>query len=184
MKELTLITGNQGKVKEFSRLLGFEVKSEKITLPEIQSTSVEEVARVKAETAYLSLQRPVFVDDTGLYITAWGELPGALIAWFLDNVGNEGILKMMKGWEVRDAKVVTALGYCDENGARVFTGELQGEIAHSLKGENGFGYDPIFIPKGQSDTFAEMSSEQKDAISMRAQAAAKLRHYFNLARLS
>lgn len=183
MKEITLITGNPGKAQEFSRLLGIKVHNEKIPVPEIQSTDVSVVARIKAETAYKVLGRPVFVDDTGLYIDAWGQLPGALIAWFIDNVGNEGILKMLDGWESRDAKVVTALGYCDEHGSRVFVGELYGKIASSVRGENGFGYDPIFQPKGYHKTFAEMSNEEKDAISMRALAAQKLRDYFNLSQL-
>lgn len=181
MKDLTLITGNQGKAREFSQLLGFEIRTEKIPLPEIQSTDVEEVAKIKAETAYMQLKRPVFVDDTGLYIQAWGQLPGALVAWFLDNVGNEGILKMLKDWDQRNATVKTALGYCDNRGARVFVGELPGEIAHSLRGENGFGYDPIFIPKGQHKTFAEMTEADKNVVSMRAVAAKRLRDYLNLA---
>lgn len=171
MKEITLITGNVGKAKEFERLLGIEVHNQRIELPEIQATDVTKVAKVKAEAAYSILQKPVFVDDTGLYINAWGELPGALIAWFLDNVGNEGILKMLEGWDNRTAKVVTALGFCDENGSQVFVGELNGLIAETSKGESGFGYDPIFVPENQSKTFAEMTAEEKDAISMRAQAA-------------
>lgn len=182
MKDLTLITGNPGKAREFSQLLGFEVRAEKLPLPEIQSTDVEEVAILKAETAYAHLKRPVFVDDTGLYIHAWGQLPGALIAWFLDNVGNEGILRMLHSWDRREATVKTALGYCDSNGARVFTGELPGTIAHSLRGENGFGYDPIFIPKGQGKTFAEMTQEEKNIVSMRAVAARRLHDYWSLAR--
>lgn len=181
MKDLTLITGNPDKAREFSQLIGFGVQTEKLPLPEIQSTDVEEVARIKAETAYEHLKRPVFVDDTGLYIHAWGQLPGALIAWFLDNVGNPGLLKMLKDWDKRDATVKTALGYCDSRGVRVFTGELAGVIAHSPQGNNGFGCDQIFIPKGHGKTFAEMTEADKNVISMRAVAAAKLRNYINLA---
>lgn len=175
MKEINLITGSPGKAKEFERLLGIEVHNQKVELPEIQATDVAKVAKFKAEAAYKALQKPVLVDDTGLYIDAWGDLPGALIAWFLENVGNDGILKMLEGWDNRAAKVVTALGYCDENGSQVFVGELNGSIAEMSKGENGFGYDPIFIPENQSKTFAEMTAEEKDTISMRARAAHLLR---------
>lgn len=177
MHDITLITGNAGKVAEISRLLGIEVHGQKVPLPELQATDVREVARAKAQAAYDQLRRPVLIDDTGLYIDAWGELPGALVAWFLDNVGCEGLLKMLEGWSERSARVVTALGYCDEHGVQVFDGELRGSIAMELRGENGFGYDPIFIPEGKDLTFAELSSEQKDAISMRALAAAKLRDF-------
>jgi XTP/dITP diphosphohydrolase len=66
MKELILITGNAGKAKEFERLLGIEIHNQKIELPEIQATDVAVVAQAKAEAAYKILQKPVFVDDTGL----------------------------------------------------------------------------------------------------------------------
>lgn len=174
MNTLSIVSGNQGKITEFTRLLGRNIEGKTLELPEIQSTDVREVAQAKAEAAYAQLGTPVFVDDTGLYINAWNQLPGALIAWFLDNVGNEGIIKMLEGWADRSARVVTALGYCDENGSRVFVGELAGSIAEAPKGENGFGYDPIFIPQNTTKTFAEMTDTEKDAISMRAQAAAAM----------
>lgn len=174
MHTLIIASGNQGKIAEFSRLLARDIAGKKLVLPEIQSTDVRKVARAKAEAAYAQLGTPVFVDDTGLYIDAWNQLPGALIAWFLDNVGNEGILKMLEGWKVRSARVVTALGYCDEHGSRVFVGELTGSIADVPRGDNGFGYDPIFIPEGTTKTFAEMTDAEKDAVSMRARAAAAM----------
>jgi len=174
MNRLIIASGNQGKIAEFSRLLGREIEGKKLDLPEIQSTDVRAVAKTKAEAAYAQLGAPVFVDDTGLYIDAWNQLPGALIAWFLDNVGNDGIIKMLAGWDNRSARVVTALGYCDEHGSQVFVGELTGSIADTARGDNGFGYDPIFIPEGSDKTFAEMTSAEKDAISMRAQAAAAM----------
>ncbi len=177
MERITLITGNLGKAQEFGRLFGQEISHQKLTLPEIQHTDVAIVAKAKAEAAYQQLKQPVFVDDTGLYIKAWGNLPGALVAWFLDNVGNEGIIRMLEGWDDRSAKVVTALGYCDRNGPLVFVGEVLGTIANAPTGENGFGYDPIFIPEGQSKTFAEMDGAEKDANSMRALAAQAMKNY-------
>lgn len=169
--EIVLITGNEGKAREFERLLGVQLTHQKLDLPEIQSTDVREVARNKVERAYELLGRPCLVDDTGLTINAWGRLPGALIRWFLDDVGNDGILKMLAADQPRDAYVTTALGYCDEQGSKVYVGELQGLISAQPKGDNGFGYDSIFIPGGQDKTFAEMANEEKDAISMRALAA-------------
>jgi XTP/dITP diphosphohydrolase len=174
-KKLTLITGNYGKVAEFERLLGVEIDHKKIDLPEIQSTDVREIAKIKAQTAYGQLLTPAFIDDTGLTIEEWGELPGALIKWFLDNVGNDGIIKMLASSASRKARVTTAIGYCDQDGVRVYTGELFGTIADEPRGDNGFGYDAIFIPDGYKTTFAEMTSEEKDNISMRAIAADLLR---------
>jgi len=170
MKKLTIVSGNQGKIREFEQLLDIELDSAKIDLPEIQTTDVEEVVRVKATEAYKQIGKPCFVDDTGLVVKCWGELPGALIKWFLENVGNEGILRMLGG-SPREAYVKTALGYCDENGAQVFTGVIHGRIADKAKGENGFGFDEIFIPDGYDKTAAEMSADEKNQISWRAQAA-------------
>lgn len=169
-KDITLITGNEGKVREFERLLGVDLNHQKIELPEPQTTDVREVARIKAEKAYELLGKACLVDDTGLTIHAWGKLPGALIRWFLDNVGVEGIIKMLGDESYREATVTTALGYCDDNGVQVFIGEIQGTITDHPRGNNGFGYDAIFVPKGQSKTFAEMSNAQKDMLSMRAMA--------------
>jgi len=169
-KKITLITGNKHKVDEFERLLGIELYHQKLDLPEFQATDVKEVAEKKAIKAYELLGKACLVDDTGLTIHAWGELPGALIRWFLDNVGNEGIIKMLGANTPRAATVTTALGYCDENGARVFVGEVSGVIADYPRGDNGFGYDAIFEPEGQSKTFAEMNDSEKDTYSMRARA--------------
>ncbi|MCA9330074.1 non-canonical purine NTP pyrophosphatase [Candidatus Saccharibacteria bacterium] len=178
IEKLTLITGNSGKAEEFGRLLGIKVNHVKLDLPEIQHTDVREVSKIKVQTAYGQLKKPVFVDDTGLTFDAWGELPGALIKFFMDNVGNDGLLEMLGDNENRRARVTTSLGYMDENGLKVAIGVVSGTIANAPTGDNGFGYDPIFIPDGQPDgqtkTFAEMTSSEKDNISMRALAAQNL----------
>jgi len=165
---LTILTSNENKAQEFSRLLDVELERVAVDIPEIQETDVTVVARKKAEEGFSKLNRPCFVDDTGLTVHAWGNLPGALIKWFIDNVGNNGFIAMLGGTTSRKATVTTALGYCDKNGSQVFVGELHGTIASAPRGNNGFGYDPIFIPEGQDKTFAEMTDAERDAISMRA----------------
>lgn len=175
MKDITLITGNEAKAAEMGRLLGVSVAHKKISLPELQDIDVAVVARAKAEAAYKAIGTPVFVDDTGLYVNAWNGLPGALIAWFLDGVGIQGLLRMMQAWDDRSARVVTALGYCDEAGSKIFVGEVKGTITLRAQGKDGFGYDPIFMPEGQSKTFAEMSPAEKDTCSMRAIAANRMK---------
>lgn len=177
MKSIVIITGNEGKLNEFERLLGIDLEKIKIDLPEVQSTDVCEVVKIKAQSAYERLGRACFVDDTGLTISDWGNLPGALIKWFIDNVGNDGILKMLSSFAGRDAFVTTAIGYCDENGVRVFTGDVKGVISDIPRGENGFGYDEIFIPNGSERTFAQMSDDEKDSFSMRSLAADKFKKF-------
>lgn len=164
---LTLITGNQGKVAEFQALMGVELQSQKLSLTEIQSLDVTEVARHKAAEAYTAIGSPVLIDDTGFAIGAWNGLPGALITWFLQTVGNQGILRMAADLTDRSVAVTTALGYADEHGVQVFTGTLHGTLAHEERGDNGFGYDTIFIPDGHDRTFAEMTDKEKNGISMR-----------------
>lgn len=172
---ISLITGNEGKAREYATLLGIEVAAVKEDLVEIQSLDVVEVVRRKVEHAYAKLHSPVLVDDTGLALAAWNGLPGALVAWFLATVGAQGILDMAAGFEDRNATVTTALGYADASGIRVFTGTLQGALTTERRGDGGFGYDSIFVPDGSELTFAEMPSEQKNAISHRRLAVDELR---------
>jgi non-canonical purine NTP pyrophosphatase (RdgB/HAM1 family) len=172
---ISLITGNEGKAREYATLLGIEVSAVKEDLIEIQSLDVVEVVKRKVQDAYSKLQGPVLVDDTGLVLNAWNGLPGALVAWFLSSVGAQGILDMAAGVTDRSATVTTALGYADANGVRVFTGILQGTLTTERRGDGGFGYDSIFVPAGSNLTFAEMSSKQKNAISHRRLAVEELR---------
>ena len=172
---ISLITGNEGKAREYTTLLGLDVSAVKEDLIEIQDLDVVKVVERKVQDAYSKLQAPVLVDDTGLSLNGWNGLPGALVAWFLGAVGAEGILKMAEGVTDRRATVTTALGYADANGVRVFTGTLQGTLTTERRGDGGFGYDSIFVPAGSDLTFAEMSSEQKNAISHRKLAVEKLR---------
>jgi XTP/dITP diphosphohydrolase len=174
-KPLCLITGNQGKADEFAALLGVPITHTKLELTEIQALDVVDVASRKAREAFDVLAAPVFVDDTGFSVLAWQGLPGALIAWFLETVGNPGILSMAEGLSDRRVEVKTAIGYADAAGVKVFTGSVLGSLAPEERGEHGFGYDAIFIPDGYTKTFAEMSTEEKNAISMRKLAVQAMR---------
>ena len=95
----------------------------------------------------------------------------------MDTVGNPGLLQMLDGFSERGARVVTALGYCDDAGVQVVVGEVKGHVSLDVRGDNGFGYDPIFVPIGFEKTFAEMSDDEKDRTSMRAIAAAELQRH-------
>jgi XTP/dITP diphosphohydrolase len=175
INQITLITGNEGKAREYTTLLGIKVGAVKEDLIEIQSLDVVEVVSRKAQDAYSKLQVPVLVDDTGLSVNAWNGLPGALVAFFLRSVGAQGILDMAAGILDRTATVTTALGYADADGIRIFTGTLSGTLANERRGDGGFGYDSIFVPDGGNLTFAEMSSEHKNSISHRRLAVDELR---------
>ena len=106
-------------------------------------------------------------------------LPGALVSWFLDTLKPEGILKLLENQHNRKASVFTCIAYADKTGAFAFTGIINGEISSSLRGENGFGYDPIFIPEGHNKTYAEMTSDEKNQISMRKLALLKFKEFIS-----
>ena len=177
LDRIALITGNAGKAAEYAAMLGIEVTPAKAELTEIQSLDVADVAARKAADAYAQLRQPVLVDDTGLTVHAWNGLPGALVAWFIDTVGPQGILEMAAGISDRRATVSTALGYADADGVQVFTGTVDGSLATELHGTSGFGYDPIFIPDSDPGhrTYAQMTSEEKNKISHRRRAVEAMR---------
>ena len=101
-------------------------------------------------------------------IAALGGLPGALVFWFLDTLGPEGILRLMRDQSDRSASVSTCIAYCDGPDVRLFEGVVEGTLSSESRGANGFGHDPIFIPDRQSKTYAEMTAEEKNALSMPA----------------
>jgi XTP/dITP diphosphohydrolase len=175
ISRVALITGNQGKAREFSDLLGLDVTAVEEELTEVQALDVADVVTRKAEEAYAKIGSPVLVDDTGLTVHAWNGLPGALVKWFLDAVGTHGILQMAAGVHDRSASATAALGYADATGVQVYTGTVHGRLSTTERGDGGFGYDCIFIPDGSDRTFAEMTPQQKNAISHRRRAVDALR---------
>lgn len=173
---LTLITGNEGKAREYEDMLGIDITAVKADLIEIQSLDVVEVVRRKAASAYNVVRSPVIVDDTGLTLHAWGEYPGALVKWIIGSVGAQGLLDMAATVTDRATTVTTAIGYADVNGIQVFTGHLDGTLTTEPRGSNGFGYDPIFQPDGEPLTYAEMDPAYKNEISHRRKAVDQLHH--------
>lgn len=177
MDSLTFITGNAAKAEQLSTHLHFDVEHKKLDIPEIQSLDLEEIATKKAEEAYKILQSPVLVEDTSLTFNALGSLPGPLIKWFLESLGNDGIARLLSGYEDRTAKAEVCFALCDADGVHLFKGSINGTIADVPKGEKGFGWDPIFIPEGHSEAWGEMNPDDQRKTSMRRIALEKLQAY-------
>jgi non-canonical purine NTP pyrophosphatase (RdgB/HAM1 family) len=173
VKKITLITSNANKAAELAGLLGEAIEHQSLELSEIQSLDVVEVASKKAKSAYKKLQTPVIVDDSGFVIEAWGKLPGPFIKYFLEEMGDAKITQLVG--ENRAAYAETVLAYCDENGVKVAVGRLNGTVAFEPRGENGYGYDMIFIPDGTTKTRAEMLKVEQMKFFPRGLAAEKLR---------
>jgi non-canonical purine NTP pyrophosphatase (RdgB/HAM1 family) len=175
VKHLTLVTQSHEKVEEFSRLLGRSIGHTHVDLPEIQSLDPSVVAAEKARTAYKVLGNiPVLVEDTGLAVDAWNGLPGALIKWFIQSVGSEGVCRMVQSFPSSKATAETVIALCDGD-VRIFSGKITGVIAERPAGQSGFGWDSIFIPDGADRTFAQMEAAEKDSYSMRRLALQQMR---------
>ncbi len=174
MTKLTFITGNAGKAKYLSDYFHFPVEHIKLDLKEIQSLDLTEVVDDKARRAYEIVKNPVLVEDVSLVFNGLKSLPGPLIKWFLDTLGNEGLCRLLDGLKDRSAFAEVQFAICDERGVHTFSGSMEGTIAQAPRGEVGFGWDPIFIPAGYEKTWAEMTNDEKHATSMRKIALEKL----------
>lgn len=177
MKKLTFITGNIHKAKYLSDYFHMPVDHLKLDIPEIQSLSLEEIVKDKAQRAYEVAGVPVLVEDVSLVFNALNELPGPLIKWFLQSLGNEGLSNLVSLHKDKTALATVAFALCDEHGVRTFTGSVEGSISEKPRGENGFGWDAVFIPKGYQKTWAEMSDQEKHETSMRKIALEGLSEY-------
>lgn len=172
------MTSNPNKAREAAEILGVELKSVGLDLPELQALDVAQVAAAKAAAAREALgapDSPILVEDSGLVVESWNGLPGALAKWFLKSVGNEGLLRMLSDEEDRSARAVCAVAIALADGSvRVFLGEVGGSIAPEPRGSGGFGWDPIFVPEGRTETYAELGPRKhQDSHRARALRAAR-----------
>jgi XTP/dITP diphosphohydrolase len=146
--------------------------------------SLEGNAKLKAETVFMATGHPCFADDTGLFVNALDGAPGIYSARFAgenakdqDNV--QLLLKKLEGVADRSAHFKTVISLVTEKENYLFSGEIHGTITEQPIGENGFGYDPVFIPEGFDQTFAQLDSSIKNKISHRAKATAALIEFIN-----
>ena len=183
--KLCFATNNTHKIKEVQQLLGgaFEVVGLKAIdcteeLPETQETIAGNSAQ-KAQFVYQNYGVNCFADDTGLEIEALRGEPGVHSAHYAgperDSRANMAkVLKKLTGISNRQAQFRTVITLIMDEQEHTFEGIVPGAIAEAASGEAGFGYDPIFIPQGYKQSFAEMTLEEKNQISHRAKAVRKL----------
>lgn len=170
------ITGSKNKFDEISAILP-AVEQLNIDLPEIQEVDAREIIKAKLHEALKHKQGEFIVEDTSLYLECTSGLPGPLIKWFLQTIGNDGLVNLTEKLGNKKAIARTIIGYAkNEEEIYFFEGEIVGEIKRPVA-ESNFGWDPIFVPDGHSKTFAEMSKEEKNEISMRKVAASKLKSF-------
>ncbi len=179
---------NQGKVQEIAALSpeGIEVVglSDLSIHEDIEETgsTLEENSAIKARYVFDRYKMPVFADDSGLEVNALNGDPGVITARYAgperDNQKNiELLLKNLEKFNDKTAQFRTVITLILDGKETQFEGIVVGEIQNELRGVNGFGYDPIFVPKGFDRTFAEMDPEEKNKLSHRAKAFQKLLSY-------
>ena len=188
---LVLVTHNEGKRREYALLFkGFPVEirtlSEFDGVPEIreEGESFEEIAIGKARQAARLLYISAIADDSGLEVEALNGAPGILSARYGgeptdDAVNNRRLREAMSGKDNRRASFVCAIAISKPSGqTRIYTGRCAGEILHEPLGENGFGYDPLFLFPPLGRTFAQLTEEEKGEVSHRGRAMRRLKEDF------
>lgn len=186
--KLLFATQNKNKVDEINRLIGSQ--HELITLADLnydleleESTMLlEENALEKANHIYQEFNMNCFSEDTGLEVEALNGAPGALSARYAgeekdaeDNMAK--VLAEMNNLTNRNAQFRTVIALVIDGKEFLYEGIIKGIITNEKRGANGFGYDPIFQPDGFTKTFAEMTADEKSAISHRARAFAKMKEF-------
>jgi XTP/dITP diphosphohydrolase len=174
---LLIATKNVHKLREMAPILesyGFRLQPADLPKIEIQSDSLQEIVAYAAKSLP-RLDKPVIVEDAGLFINALNGFPGPYSHYAYKTIGCKGILKLMQQATDRTAVFQSAIALKTPTGEiHVFTGEARGTITTQERGTHGFGFDPIFQPQDTNKTFAEMTLQEKNLYSHRAKAAKKL----------
>jgi XTP/dITP diphosphohydrolase len=186
--QIVFATNNENKLREIRDILGTSFSLLSLSdlnmendipenMPDLEGNAME-----KARYVNKLVNMSVFADDTGLEIEILKGLPGVHSARFAGEDKNsdaniEKVLKMMGNAENRRARFRTVIALIHDNREYYFEGTVNGKIINGKRGNRGFGYDPVFVPEGHEQTFAEMTLNDKNKISHRARAFEKLRNF-------
>jgi XTP/dITP diphosphohydrolase len=174
---MLFITRNANKFKEAKEIFGrhgIEIGMLSKEYVEVQAKSLGKVV-IKALQSIE--EKEIFIEDAGLFIKFLKGFPGVYSKYVEETIGNEGILRLMGETEERNAVFISVVGFKDKySRIKTFKGKVEGRISRTIRGKGGFGFDPIFIPKGFNKTFAE-DIGLKMEISHRKRAMEKLARY-------
>jgi XTP/dITP diphosphohydrolase len=178
-EDIYFITGNHNKFSEIAKLfqeekLNYRLKQIDLPTIEIQSNKLEEVAKFKLESVKDKLDNSFFIEDAGFFVDIpLKGFPGVWSKYVFNTIGNEGILRLIDDFTLTQAhfETVIALYYKPTDEIHLFKGIVKGQVSKIIRGENGFGFDPIFIPdENPTKTFAELRTLEKNSISHRGKA--------------
>lgn len=191
--KIVFATNNSHKLEEIRQILGKSIEVLSLAdinchedIPETAPT-IEGNAMMKARYVYDKYGTPCFADDTGLEVEALNGAPGVYSARYAGGEGHDSeanmrkLLHELEGKENRRAQFRTVIALIEQKDgkpvAHTFEGKIEGHISDEKRGTSGFGYDPIFVPEGYEQSFAELGNEIKNKISHRARAVARLAEY-------
>lgn len=176
---IRFVTSNGNKFQEVKELMeahSIDIQWHELRYEEVQADTTEEISRDSCAKLALKLEGKFFLEDTGLYIDPLNGFPGPYSAYVQKTIGNKGILRLLHN-NGRDAAFLTVVSYWNGKEVIQFSGELKGKISYTERGQNGFGYDPIFIPAGYEKSLAEMTITEKNILSHRSIAVSKFIDY-------
>lgn len=188
MKKIVFATNNQHKLQEVKEVLGDTIEIVSLAelncfdeIPETANT-LEGNALIKAEYIYNKFSLNCFADDTGLEVEALDGAPGVFSARYAGEENNAiaNMQKLLANMSVKtnkNARFRTVIAYIEQGKIQYFEGMIEGKIATEPKGKAGFGYDPVFIPNGYQQSFAELGTDEKNKISHRALAVNKFAQF-------
>ena len=176
--DVLFASSNTHKYEEAEKILAefdIELGFFQTELVEIQDDSLSKIALQKVLNAYEKCKKPVIIEDDGLFINSLSGFPGPYSSYIFDTIGNNGILKLIG--DNRDAQFVAIIAFCDSSSEPIlFESSVPGTISKNIQ-DGGWGYDPIFIPKTQNKTYAELTNKNK--LSHRYESLKKFAIWFN-----
>lgn len=186
MKKICFVSSHNSKFEEIKTIfkdlkLDIELEQYKHGIDEIQNQDMKKIVEDKLIKAFQKIGHPVIVEHTGLFLNDLNGYPGGLTRTFWDSLGAEKISDLFsKNTNKNSGKLIakSMIGYCDGKKIELFEGEIEGSVVNP-RGENGFNWDCIFQVSHLNKTFAEMTSQDKNKVSMRRKAVEKLVVYLN-----
>jgi len=181
-RTITFATGNPGKIQEARTILspfGIDLVPFDGKGVEVQAESVSEVAAYSARAASRRFARALIVEDAGLFVDSLQGFPGPFSSFVFKTLGIPGLLRLLEGQRSRTATFRSAVAYCAPSSEPVvFDGSVGGRMLTVPRGSGGFGFDPVFVPKGERKSMAEMTLEEKCSVSHRGEALRKFAAWF------
>ncbi len=180
---LHFASGNENKFLEIERLFekekNIQILFSKILIKEIQSDSIIEVAEDKVKKAFKIIKKPLIVEDDGLFIDNLNGFPGIYSSFVFNTIGNKGILDLLRGNKKRRASFLSIFSFFDGKTIETFSGETSGHITTKIS-PSGWGFDPIFQPINENQTYGQIKMIKKNEISHRSKALRKFLKWYKI----